>query len=54
MKPDPRTSVRGVLADRQWWIGAAVMFTLGAGSVAVWWFGQTFPALWPQFPGILP
>ncbi len=45
---------RGIYPDRQWWIGGAIMFAIGAGSVGVWWFGQTFPALWPQLPGVLP
>jgi hypothetical protein len=55
MAPNDRRDVprRGVIADRGWWIGAAVMFTLGAGSAFLWWLFQTFNLL-PILPRLLP
>ena len=44
---------RGVRADRGWWIGAAVMFAIGAGSAFAWWLFQTFNLL-PILPRLLP
>jgi hypothetical protein len=44
---------RGVVGDRGWWIGAAVMFAIGAGSAFLWWLFQTFNIL-PILPRLLP
>ena len=55
MMPDQRNERRrrGVIADRGWWIGAAVMFAIGAGSAFLWWLFQTTNLL-PILPRLLP
>ena len=49
----PRAARRGVITDRGWWIGAAVMFAIGAGSAFLWWLFQTTNLL-PLLPRLLP